>query len=196
MFKQFRYPWEKVSVANWIKYPNEQTPHVVHVDYLSRRVDPETGILHTERLLTCRQNVPAFISRLFGGEDSSLFYERSEVDPFGRTLVLRSRNLTFCNYLVVEETCRYAPNPEDETSTLFRQEASIKSVAGWSHVRAAMEDFCANRFYANAHKGRIALEHAIEKIYSETKEQVLETLCLFETPSTSATVMEQPSSDS
>lgn len=93
-------------MANWMKYPNDHTPHVVHVDYLSRRVDPETGILHTERLLSCRQNAPAFISRLFGGEDSSLFYEKSEVDPQGRSIVLRSRNLTFCNLIVVEETCR------------------------------------------------------------------------------------------
>lgn len=173
-----------MSIANWIKYPNEQTPHVVHVDYLSRHVDPETGILHTERLLTCRQNVPAFISRILGGDDSSLFYEKSEVDPQGRTLTLRSRNLTFCNLLVVEETCQYTETtskvPLKEAVTLFKQEASIRSVTGWSHLRTAIEEFGVNRFCANAHRGRLALEHAIERLYVETKGQVLETLHLFD----------------
>lgn len=167
-----------MSIANWIKYPNDHTPHVVHVDYLSRHVDPHTGILHTERLLTCRQNVPAFISRLFGGDDSSLFYEKSEVDPAGRTLVLRSRNLTFCHLIALEETCRYETQPGDPGRTIFRQEAAIRSVTGWSHIRTAIEEFCASRFCANATKGRIALENAIEKIYAETKGQVLETLHL------------------
>lgn len=175
------HPWERVSIANWIKYPNDHTPHVVHVDYLSRNVDPHTGILHTERLLTCRQNVPAFISRLFGGDDSSLFYEQSQVDPTGRSIVLRSRNLTFCNLITVEETCRYEPLPGDPSRTSFRQEAAIRSVTGWAHIRNAIEEFCVSRFGANAVKGRLALEHAIEKIYAETREQVLETLHLLNT---------------
>jgi hypothetical protein len=163
-----------------MKYPNGHAPHVVHVDYLSRYVSP-TGVLHTERLLTCRQNVPAFLSRLFGGEDSSLFYERSEVDPSGRTLTLRSRNLTFCNLLVVEETCVYGAEGE---GTVMRQEARIKSVTGWKHLRNAIEEFCVSRFCANAQKGKVALEHAIERIYEGTKEQVLDKLARFDKDST------------
>lgn len=156
-----------------MKYPNDHTPHVVHVDYLSRRVDPTTGILHTERLLTCRQNVPAFISRLLGGEHSSLVYEKSEVDPVRRTLTLRSQNLTFCNAVVVEETCRYS---EHQSGTILNQEASIKSFTGWSHIQSAIEEFGVKRFCANAQKGRMALESAIEGIYAGTKGQILDTL--------------------
>jgi len=168
----FRYPWDGVSIANWIKYPNENTPHVVHVDYLSRRIDPATGILHTERLLTCRQNVPSFLRRLFcSGDDTSLFLEASEVDPKGRTLILRSQNITFGHLLTVEELCRYAPDPADpKNHTLFTQEARIKSFTGWRHVRDTIEEFCARRFFSNAQKGRIALEHAIDRLYADTKE--------------------------
>lgn len=64
--------------------------------------------------------------------------------------------------------------------TRFSQEARIKSVTGWSHIRSIIEDFCANRFCANAQRGRLALEHAIEKLYAETKEQVLDKLHFFE----------------
>ena len=180
-----RHPWDRVSIANWIKYPNDLTPHVLHVDYLSRQVDDNTGILHTERLLTCRQNAPAFISRLFGGENSSLFYEKSEVDREGRTLTLRSRNLTFCNLLMVEEVCRYVQTAEG--NTLLRQEASIKSFTSWSHIANAMEEFIVTRFQANAQRGRQALEHAIERIYRETKEQVLDAIYFFD-PSKTETV--------
>lgn len=136
-------------------------------------MDPETGILHTERLLTCRQNVPAFISRLIGGENSSLFYEKSEVDRTGRTLTLRSRNLTFCHLLVVEETCRYS-QAADGQATILKQEASIHSRTGWSQVANAVEEFILTRFHANAQRGRQALEAAIERLYQETREQVLE----------------------
>lgn len=181
-----RHPWEQVSVANWIKYPNDDTPHVLHVDYLSRRVDAQTGRLHTERLLSCRQNVPSFVSRILGGDDSSFFYEKSEVDPQGRTLTLRSRNLTFCNMIMVEETCRYQTDAHDPARTVFTQEASVTSFTGWSHIRDAIEEFCVGRFCVNAKKGRQALENAIERLCAGTKEQVRETLSLFDKPAVAA----------
>ena len=166
-----RHPWDRVSIANWIKYPNDLTPHVIHVDYLSRSVD-SSGILHTERLLTCCQNVPAFIARLFSGENSSLFYERSEVDREGRTLTLRARNLTFCNLLTVEEVCRYVQDVDGNTR--LRQEVGIRCFAGWTHIANAVEEFIVGRFHANARKGRLALEHAIDRIVQETRDQVRE----------------------
>ena len=55
------HPWTRVSLASWVKYPNDNSAHVLHVDYLSTSVDPATGVLTTERLLTCKQNVPSVI---------------------------------------------------------------------------------------------------------------------------------------
>lgn len=98
-----------VTAANWKKYPNEMTPHVINVDYLDRWVDPKTGFLYTERLLTCSQNAPAFISKLLGGENVSHVYEKSQVDPSGKKITLISKNLTFSNLMTVEETCTYTP---------------------------------------------------------------------------------------
>lgn len=60
----YNYPWSLVSAANWQKYPNEHCPHVYAVDVLDRRVDPETGILVTERLITVKQNVPTIILKV------------------------------------------------------------------------------------------------------------------------------------
>ena len=60
----FDNPWTLVSAAQWQKYPNDHCPHVQHVDVLNRTVDPETGILTTERLITVKQNVPRFILKV------------------------------------------------------------------------------------------------------------------------------------
>lgn len=109
----YSHSWETVSAANWKKYPNEITPHVISVDYLGRWVDPTTKILHTERLLTCSQNAPAFISKLLGGENVSHVYEKSWVDPISKKITLVSRNLTFSNLMTVEETCTYTPDSRD-----------------------------------------------------------------------------------
>jgi hypothetical protein len=82
----------------------------------------------------------------------------------------------------VEETCTYTADV-DQDRTKFKQEASITSVAGWAHIRSVIEEFCASRFSMNAHKGRQALENAVERLYEETKGQVLERFSRFEQPS-------------
>lgn len=47
----FYYPWEQVTAANWQKYPNEMSTHVVAVDVLRRELDP------TSQILTDRKSV-------------------------------------------------------------------------------------------------------------------------------------------
>jgi hypothetical protein len=60
----YNYEWSLVSAAQWQKYPNENCPHVSHVDVLNRTIDPETGILTTERLITVNQNIPTIIKKV------------------------------------------------------------------------------------------------------------------------------------
>lgn len=60
----FDYEWNLVSAAQWQKYPNDACPHVQHVDVLKRTVDPDTGVLTTERLITVKQNVPRLILKV------------------------------------------------------------------------------------------------------------------------------------
>lgn len=60
----FDYSWHTVSAAQWQKYPNEHCPHVQHVDVLDSSVDPETGVLRIERLISVTQKAPGFILRV------------------------------------------------------------------------------------------------------------------------------------
>lgn len=174
-----RHPWETVSIANWIKYPNQMAPHVTNVDYLSRRIDPKTGHLYTERLLSCKQNVPEFILKLVGGQNSSIVYEKSVVDLDGRRLTLKSTNLTYSHLMTVEETCIYEAFAETDEGTQevaasknwtkFTQSANIRSFSAWNYLRESLEDFSINRFQANAHKGRAALENVLNGLFDDTK---------------------------
>jgi hypothetical protein len=69
----FNYEWNLVSTAQWQKYPNENCPHVQHVDVLNRSVDRETGVLTTERLITVEQNVPSLIRKVRSNQCASLY---------------------------------------------------------------------------------------------------------------------------
>lgn len=40
---RFDHPWNQVTLANWRKYPNSMSPHILNVDVLERSVDPATG---------------------------------------------------------------------------------------------------------------------------------------------------------
>ncbi|KAF9583607.1 hypothetical protein BGW38_009054 [Lunasporangiospora selenospora] len=161
---RFDHSWAQVTAGNWMKYPNEQCPHVVAVDVLDRHVDPETGVLRTERLLTCNQNAPAWILRFLGGSTVSYVRETSELDPKTKTLVMQTQNLSMSNVLSINEKVTYIPNPQDESSTLFKQEAQITAGPALSRFSSYVEDFCLTRFRDNAAVGRAGFEMVLEKL--------------------------------
>lgn len=157
----FDYPWYQVSTAHWRKYPNERATHVLSIDTLRREIDPETGILRTERLITCRQSAPRWILKFVGGGDSYV-REVSEVDPRAEQekLIMRSSNLTFSHVVSVEETVVYRPAPDDpKNRTLFEQEATFKANSCLAQfVNAKMEEWSVHRFSTNAKTGREGFE--------------------------------------
>jgi len=146
---EFDYSWEEVSTSNWQKYGpwNEKTPHVIAVDTLSRTVDPVTGILRSERLITCRQNTPKWVNTILGigNNDNSMVYETSYVDPVAQKLTLCSMNVTWADLLNVRETCVYQPAPTSTQSTpttTFTQRAEITALCGgWQKIKNSIEQF-------------------------------------------------------
>ncbi|KAJ3102178.1 hypothetical protein HDU97_000739 [Phlyctochytrium planicorne] len=101
----FDYSWSTVTAANWRKYPNELSSHVLSVDILSREVDSETGILRTERLLCCRQNVPSILKNLgLPIPEVAYFREISELDPERKEYTAKSVNLSMRSIMTVHET--------------------------------------------------------------------------------------------
>ncbi|KAI9020939.1 PRELI-like family-domain-containing protein [Phycomyces nitens] len=159
----FNYEWSLVSAANWQKYPNENCPHVQHVDVLNRFVDPETGKLTTERIITVDQKVPSLLRRILGADTTQYVHETSTIDPKTKTLSMKSRNLTLSNLLTIEETIEYTEHPEDSQQTQFTQQAAISAgslVARWSGI---VEELSLKRFKDNAAVGREGFCKVLER---------------------------------
>jgi len=147
---------------------------VLAVDTLSRSVDPETGILRSERLITCRQNAPEWLKTILGGcSGESQVLETSYVDPARRTVTMVSTNLTFSNLINVSETVVY--RPINDRQTQFLQEAKITALCGgWQRIRNSIEDSLVNRFRDNALKGREGFETVLamsRRVFAEEREK-------------------------
>ncbi|KAJ1905308.1 Phospholipid metabolism protein [Coemansia sp. IMI 209127] len=168
----FKHDWETVSLANWRKYPNDKTPHVRHVEVLNQDVDPETGVLRTERLIMVKQNVPTLLRKLFGG-DASYVLEYSEVDPRQKSMMMQSQNMTFSNVLSVGEHILYKPDPDNLDHTQFIQSAQLKASTALCRLANKVEDMCWNRFKDNAQIGKLGLEQVVSKILAERQEMVM-----------------------
>lgn len=188
---EFDYSWETVTTANWNKYPNNMSPHVIGVDVLRRELKDNGNILVTERLITVRQNVPRWMMLLVGCKDNlSYVREISTINLNDRTLKMRSCNLSFVNILKVFEMVDYYPNPTDpHNKTIFQQEAQITAYGGLSKICNSMEEFSVKRFCDNAEKGQMGFESVLNKMvnnvdnlsnnlinkYNETIEDVKKT---------------------
>lgn len=173
----FNYSWSEVSTANWRKYCpwNDQSSHVLAVDTLSRSLDPATGILRTERLITCHQTAPAWVVALLGGSTTSHVYEVSYVDAAAKQVRMTSTNLSWSNVLSVRETVVYRPDRADpENKTEFSQDATITALCGgWQKVKAKIEEASVERFRENAKRGREGFEAVLEmsrRVFAEQKE--------------------------
>jgi hypothetical protein len=172
----FNYSWEEVSTANWRKYCpwNQKSTHVIAVDTVSRTVDPATGILRTERLITCKQTAPDWLKKMMGGSmDESQVFETSYVDPRSKTVTMVSANLTWSNLINVQETVVYRPLNDHQTR--FEQAAQITALCGgWQRIRNSIEDTLVKRFRENAVKGKEGFEAVLamsRHVFAEERER-------------------------
>jgi len=175
----FDYSWEEVTTNNWRKYCpwNDKASHVLGVDTLSRHVDAATGILRTERLITCKQNAPQWVLTILGGETTSYVYEVSYVDPTTKKVTMVSTNMTWSNLLQCRETVVYQPSVSDaHGKTEFKQEAKIVALCGgWQKIRTKIEEASVERFRENAARGREGFEMVLEmsrRVFGEEREKL------------------------
>ncbi|KAI8959629.1 MSF1-domain-containing protein [Daldinia sp. FL1419] len=171
----FNYSWEEVSTANWRKYCpwNDKSTHVIAVDTLAREVDPATGILRTERLITCKQSAPEWLKSIIGGMETSQVFETSYVDPAAKTVTMVSQNITWANMVNVQETVVY--RPLDAHRTQFEQDARITALCGgWQRIKSSIEDTLVTRFRENATKGKEGFECVLamsRRVFAEEREK-------------------------
>lgn len=171
----FNYSWEEVSAANWQKYSpwNDKSTHVIAVDTLSREVDAQTGILRTERLITCKQSAPEWLKNIMGCMDTSQVLETSYVNPAEKTVTMVSQNISWANLVNVQETVVY--RPLSATQTQFEQDARITALCGgWQRIKNSIEDSLVTRFKENAMKGKEGFECVLamsRRVFAEEREK-------------------------
>ncbi|XP_064598930.1 PRELI domain containing protein 3B-like [Liolophura sinensis] len=163
----FTHPWETVVQAAWRKYPNPMNPSVVGIDVVERSVTP-SGILKSHRLMSTAWGLPTWAVNILGASESCYASEHSEVDPSSKTMTLRSRNVSFCNIISIDENLKYMQHPTDKSSTLLTQEAVV-NVRGVP-LSSYMESMITSTISKNASKGRQAMEWVIGKISTEARD--------------------------
>jgi hypothetical protein len=95
---------------------------------------------------------------MVGNDGVSYVREVSEVDPKSKTVVLKSVNLTFANYLQVHETCTYTPSPTSAHQTLFQSTSKVNTFGVLKGASSKVEDWSVNLIAQNAERGKKGLE--------------------------------------
>ncbi|KAK9702120.1 Phospholipid metabolism protein [Basidiobolus ranarum] len=165
----FGHSWAQVSSGWWRKYPNENAPHILHVDIIGVKINPETGVLCTERLVAAKQSTPTIMRKLLGGDQISYAHEIIEVDPKTMTFTVTTKNITYSNLLAIEEKVVYRPELSDPSKTSFVQTAQFNALGALSRVSGYVEEFCLNRFRDHATIGRQGFELVLSRLFSDNR---------------------------
>jgi len=167
----FNHPWSHVAQAAWRKYPNPMNPAVTSIDVIDRKV--EKGVLHTHRVISSQWGMPGWVqsvskNAIMGSPNLMFANEKSEVDPKNQTMILKTRNITFCKYIAVDEVLRYECHPNNPNQTLLTQEATV--LVDGVPLSGYLEGLLTSTISTNANKGRQAMEWVLRKINDEMKE--------------------------
>lgn len=101
-FYSFSDPWSIVSLAFFLRYPNPYASHVISCDVISRTQTP-SGSLLTTRLILKRGALPRWAPKNIVSRAESWVIEESEVDPVGKVVRCRTKNLDHVKVMQVEE---------------------------------------------------------------------------------------------
>ncbi|WWC93152.1 uncharacterized protein L201_008119 [Kwoniella dendrophila CBS 6074] len=141
------------------KYPNPYATHVYSVDTINRSVDPETGILRSERLIGVQQGAPKWITKLFHLPPTAYVREVVFVDPENVKATSMSVNLSLAQYVSCLELINYLPSTLNPgTTTQFNQRALLISKFPTRYVARKIEQASLDRFKSNAGIGKKGFE--------------------------------------
>lgn len=104
-------PWSIVTLAFFLRYPNPYATHVLSCDVISRDIS-SSGTLVTTRLILKRGALPRWFPAGIVSRAESWVIEESEVDPVGRVVRCRTKNLDHVKVMQVEERIMFRENTE------------------------------------------------------------------------------------
>jgi len=146
-------PWSTVSLAFFLRYPNPYASHVLSCDVISR-THTASGSLLTTRLILKKGSIPKWAPKGIVSRAESWILEESEVDPEGKIVRCKTRNLDHVKVMRVEETV--VLSQAEDGKTLQSNEAQIVSRFGWGLAKS-IENHGLARFKTNLARSREGL---------------------------------------
>jgi len=119
------------------------------------------------RIISSDWGLADWAQRLIGANKVCYASEYSIVDPKKRLMEMHSKNMSFCNFVNMEEKMTYTPDPNDSNRTLLTQE-TVVTVQGVP-LTNYMESIIVNTVSNNSSKGRAAIEWIVEKLGNECR---------------------------
>ncbi|EGO02716.1 hypothetical protein SERLA73DRAFT_84484 [Serpula lacrymans var. lacrymans S7.3] len=163
-------PWHIVSLAFFLRYPNPYAAHVISCDVISRE-QTDSGSLLTTRLILKRGALPRWAPQGIVQRAESWVVEESEVDPFGKVVRCRTKNLDHVKVMQVEESQLF--QQVENGKTLQTTEANITSKFGWGLTKK-IESHGLARFKAHVQRSR----EGVSLILSLLRQSHLQTMTL------------------
>lgn len=77
-------------------------------------------------------------------------------------MVLKSRNISFKNIVSIQEVCTYTESKDNPNWTNLIQEANVQAFP--FGISSTIEKFLTEKFIANAEKGRLVMDDAINRV--------------------------------
>ena len=156
-----------------MKYPNPFSSHVLSTDILSRNLDPQTGKLHTIRLIHKNGTLPAWVLTMLKSQEAYVL-EESVVDPEGCFMQTKTRNLTHQRFLIAEEVQTYTKSQEDQSWTLVDCQATVKCNFGkWTGgLGAKIEGLGVKRFADHFPKSKMAMMYILDKLRNRDRKEI------------------------
>jgi len=145
-------PWPLVTLAFFLRYPNPMAGHVLSCDVISRNITP-SGTLHTTRLILKAGSLPKWFPRGMVSRGESWVIEESEIDPFGRVVTCRTKNLDHVKVMQVVESVSLREAAADSSKTLQTTEARFVSRFGWGLTKK-IEKYGLTKFKTNIERSR------------------------------------------
>lgn len=181
-------PWSIVSLAFFLRYPNPYAAHVLSCDVISRVHTPQ-GTLLTTRLILKKGSLPKWAPKGIISRAESWILEESEVDPLGRIVRCKTRNLDHVKVMRVEEitTLRQAENGR----TLQTNEARIVSRFGWGLAKT-IENHGLAKFKTNLQRSREGLSHILNALRQTRLQPMVAGGALYSPMSENVRVHETP----
>ncbi|KAI8915666.1 PRELI-like family-domain-containing protein [Gorgonomyces haynaldii] len=161
---RYDHHWDLLTFANFNKYPNIHSNHVISVDVISRHINAQ-GQLETIRLMQTEQPTPWILTKIgLDLPETNWFLEKSVTDVKKKEYEAVTHNLTMRCLLSAEESLSLVHRGDH---TLFQCQAKVSAEGALKRFGSIIESAAVSRFQQNASKGKEALESVVERVKEE-----------------------------